>query len=240
MIIEGDAIEELQKLKENSIDTIFTSPNPPLHLEKVDSAIVGGEANTKDYIIHLAVICEHAKRVLKSSGSLFVEMGDYYDSITHSLRLVPFAFAQTMQLNGWCIRNVLHWKRTEKIDPRYLNKTKFRKDVEYLFWFVKNPKKTYFNYKNNEYWKTSVFEFPYYQDPKLFDSGFPKGLIKIIIETTVPKHGIILDPLAGTGTVGEVAKKLHRKFILIDINPKMVEGMRMKLYPNSYTNEDFK
>jgi len=48
------------------------------------------------------------------------------------------------------------------------------------------------------------------------------------------KRGVILDPFAGSGTVGEAALKLNRDFILIELNPdycKLAEK-RLAKYPN--------
>jgi len=42
-------------------------------------------------------------------------------------------------------------------------------------------------------------------------------------ETDETKPGIVLDPMAGSGTTGLVAKKLGRDFVLIELNPDYVE-----------------
>lgn len=198
MIILGDAIEEIQKFEDNTIDTCFTSPNPPLHKDLNDNSIVGGEANTGDYITHLLVIFDVLRPKLKESGSIFVQMGDYYDPKTRCLMLVPNQFSVMMAKDNWTVRGQMTWHRTEVIKDKDLDHNKFRRNIETIFWFVKNPKKTFFNTKGHDYWKTSVFSYPYRFDPKKFDSGLPHELIEMAIHTTVPKkNGIILDPLAG-------------------------------------------
>jgi len=55
---------------------------------------------------------------------------------------------------------------------------------------------------------------------------FPPKLIAPIIKAGSPKGGIVLDPFGGSGTVGQVARRLGRRFILIEIIPgycKMAE-----------------
>jgi DNA modification methylase len=47
---------------------------------------------------------------------------------------------------------------------------------------------------------------------------FPPDLIEPCILAGCPENGIVLDPFAGSGTVGEVAKKNGRDFILIELN----------------------
>ena len=44
-----------------------------------------------------------------------------------------------------------------------------------------------------------------------------------------PKNGVILDPLADSGTTGVVAKRMGRKFIMVDISYDKVLAMRGRL-----------
>jgi hypothetical protein len=71
-----------------------------------------------------------------------------------------------------------------------------------------------------------VWEIPTepYEDEHL--AVFPRKLVERCIKIGCPPNGIILDPFAGSGTVGEVAKKLGRSAILVEINPnykKLIE-----------------
>lgn len=231
MIIHGDAIEELGKMSPGLIDCCFTSPNPPFHTKEIDNAIVGGEQSTGDYIRHLVVIFDFVKRVLKDTGSLWVQMGDYHDSNTLGLMLIPEQFAITMRQAGWILRDNTIWHRTEKIHKDAYNKTRCRRDVEYLFRFVKpgNIDKGFFNINGNSYWMSSVRSYPYNFKPGIFNSGLPSELIDCAIKLTCPRNGIILDPMAGTGLVGEIAKRENRAYILIDISEFMVNGMKKRL-----------
>ena len=49
---------------------------------------------------------------------------------------------------------------------------------------------------------------------------YPSELIDIPIKAGCPRNGIVLDPFIGSGTTGAICKKLGRKFLGIDINPK--------------------
>jgi len=51
---------------------------------------------------------------------------------------------------------------------------------------------------------------------------FPRKLIEPMILAGAPKGGIVLDPFAGSGTVGLVAQSLGRRAILVDLNPSYV------------------
>ena len=47
---------------------------------------------------------------------------------------------------------------------------------------------------------------------------FPKDLIEPCIKAGCPEGGIVLDPFAGAGTTGLVAKENNRDAILIELN----------------------
>ena len=47
---------------------------------------------------------------------------------------------------------------------------------------------------------------------------FPETLVEPLIKAGCPKDGVVLDPFAGSGTTGVVAKKLGRSSILIEIS----------------------
>ena len=49
---------------------------------------------------------------------------------------------------------------------------------------------------------------------------FPKELVIKAMRLGCPPNGVVLDPFAGSGTVGEVAMKLGRKAILIELIPE--------------------
>jgi hypothetical protein len=48
---------------------------------------------------------------------------------------------------------------------------------------------------------------------------FPRKLVEMRIKLGCPEGGTVLDPFAGSGTVGEVASKLGRNAVLVEINP---------------------
>lgn len=54
-------------------------------------------------------------------------------------------------------------------------------------------------------------------------SIFPEELPRRAILSSCPPNGIVLDPFAGSGTTGKVAKDLGIKSILIDIQPQFIE-----------------
>lgn len=48
---------------------------------------------------------------------------------------------------------------------------------------------------------------------------FPEALVEPCILAGCPEGGVVMDPFAGTGTVGVVAQRLSRRALLIDLSP---------------------
>ena len=59
----------------------------------------------------------------------------------------------------------------------------------------------------------------------------PEGVLKRIVQASTREGDWCLDFFAGSGTLGAVAAKLGRRFVLIDSNPAAVEVMQARLFP---------
>lgn len=57
----------------------------------------------------------------------------------------------------------------------------------------------------------------------------PVALAERIIRASSDEGELVLDPFAGSGTVGAAAEELGRRYLLIDSNPEAVEVMRERL-----------
>jgi DNA modification methylase len=58
---------------------------------------------------------------------------------------------------------------------------------------------------------------------------FPRKLVEMCIKLGCPEGGTVLDPFASSGTVGEVAVKLGRNAVLIEINPDYIRLIKRRL-----------
>ncbi len=232
-VLHGDCISVLRGIEENSIDCIYTAPSPFQYYYdgKEEDPRIGGEKSLKDYVFNLVNLCQECSRVLKPTGNLFIQIPDQFSQFG-TLLGVPTLFEVEMKGQGFMLNDRLIWNRIESnITNSKISKYKergFLKNYEFIFHFV--HKDFYFN-TNSKYIKTSIFSYPiedtYYTND--FDSGLPEQLSRIIIDTTVPPNGVILDPLCGTAKVGVVAKKMNRDFIGIDISLENVERCRIRL-----------
>jgi DNA modification methylase len=64
---------------------------------------------------------------------------------------------------------------------------------------------------------------------------FPEDIPEICIKAACPEGGIVLDPFAGAGTVGLVAKKLNRRYIGCDLSAEYVRMAEDRINGISYT-----
>jgi DNA modification methylase len=78
----------------------------------------------------------------------------------------------------------------------------------------------------------SVWTIPTAPYPGAHFATFPPRLVEPCVKAGCPPDGVVLDPFAGTGTVGLVAQRLGRRAILIDLNP---DYLRQCLERNAQT-----
>jgi len=57
----------------------------------------------------------------------------------------------------------------------------------------------------------------------------PEGLLRRFVQASSREGDLCLDPFAGSGTLGAVARKLGRRYLLIDESPEAVRVMRERL-----------
>jgi len=81
-----------------------------------------------------------------------------------------------------------------------------------------------------------MWDIPTQPFPGAHFAVFPNSLIEPIIKSSSPKNGTILDPFAGSGTALRVARKLGRRFIGIEINPKYAAMCERRVRSDSYSD----
>jgi site-specific DNA-methyltransferase (adenine-specific) len=134
LIIQSDALQSLAKFPENSIDCVITSP-PYWGHRQYSGGGIGLEKTYNEYIRNILLITEQLFRVLKPSGSFWLNMGDSYKS--KRLQGIPWRIAiGLIDTQNWILRNSIIWnKHKGGLDS---SKDKLRNIHENLFHFVKN------------------------------------------------------------------------------------------------------
>lgn len=77
LFFTGDALAILQQIPDNSIDCCITSP-PYWNKREYDGGGLGLEESSEDYIENLSKVLMEVYRVLKDTGSLWLNIGDSY------------------------------------------------------------------------------------------------------------------------------------------------------------------
>jgi site-specific DNA-methyltransferase (adenine-specific) len=120
---------------------------------------LGLEPTFQLYIEHLQTIFDEVYRVLKKTGTCWVDIGDTYSNAnndtapTKSLCNIPHRFAISMTDNGWIQRNTIIWHKPSCMPSSA--KDRFTVDFEYVFLFTKN-KKYYFEQQFEAYNDESI------------------------------------------------------------------------------------
>jgi DNA modification methylase len=146
-LVKGDANILLDSFPENSVDCVITSP-PYWNLREYtistqnDETAIGLEDTLEEYLTKVCRIFSKIKRVLKPSGSLWLNIGDKY--CNKRLIGLPWRVALGLQGQGWILRNEVIWNQ---IKGSISCKDRLRMNRESLFHFVKQQK-YYYNWQD--------------------------------------------------------------------------------------------
>lgn len=132
-LLRGDAEEVLRNLPSGIVDSCVTSP-PYWSKRRYDShSGLGHEVDWQDYVRSVVRIFRQVRRVLKPTGSLWLNVGDAY--VNKDLCGIPWRVAFGLQEDGWILRNSVVW---DKVKGNPCNsKDKLRNVHEYVFHFVR-------------------------------------------------------------------------------------------------------
>jgi DNA modification methylase len=134
-IVEGNALDILKQIPSNFIDCVITSP-PYYKLRDYKVAGQLGQENTVwEYISQLIKVFSEIKRVLKDTGSCWINIGDSYNE-HKNLRLIPQRFVIAMVDNGWICRNQIIWHKPNAMPTSI--KDRFTVDYEPFYFFTKS------------------------------------------------------------------------------------------------------
>lgn len=140
LVLVGDVIEKLKELPPKCIDVIVTSPPYYKQRKYGIKGEIGQEETPEGYIKKLVEVGNELRRVLKDSGSYFLNIGDKF--IGKNQQLIPFRVATEMQKNGWLVRNIIAWHKYPNPMPTSI-KDRFNDVWEPIIFFVKSSGKYY-------------------------------------------------------------------------------------------------
>lgn len=228
-IHQGDCVELLKKVPDNSIDLIFADPPYNLQLNgelyrpnqtKVDAVNDKWDkfASKEEYDKFTIKWMNECYRVLKETGSFWV-IGTYHNI---------FRVGAILQNIGFWMLNDIIWVKTNPM-PNFKG-TRFNNAHETLIWATKSKTSKYtFHYHsmkvmNDDLQMRSDWVIPICQGEERIKINGQKAhstqkpaelLYRILISTSNPGD-IILDPFSGSGTTAAAAKRLGRKYIVFE------------------------
>ena len=254
----GDSLGLLKRLPDESVDLIITSP-PYFGCRVYGNETLGREENPLEYVNNIFKFAVQFKRVLKSTGSLYLNIGDVY-----------FGTKGFSRNTGKYKRKTDHHYKEHKIvknDGKYLQDKQLlllphrvaikmqddgwvlRNDI---VWEKSNPLPAHSKDRRLPV-KESIFHFvkskKYYFDYPLakelghhrdvirngiepfgnHQATFPKSLITPFILTTTKKGDVILDPFMGSGTVAVVSIENDRQYIGFEFNEDYVKEAKERI-----------
>jgi DNA modification methylase len=219
----ADALTELQKLPDESINTVITSPpynKKGIQQGKTQTSNQIWQKHNIDYNTYHDNMPEHEyqqwmintinelHRIITKDGSIFFN----HKPRRHKNRAhLPTEFIHQTNAN---IYQLIIWNR--KNSPN-IRKDHLLPTTEHIYWLTKNKPRTYRQNIHPSY-LTEVWDItPPHQTSH--PAPFPPQLVENCILLTTQPNDIILDPFNGSGTTTTTAKRLGRQYIGYDIDP---------------------
>lgn len=236
-ILQGDCMNRLDEIEDNSIDAIFA--DPPYFLSNGGISVQSGKqvcvdkgdwdkGGTPEYIYEFnrqwLALC---RPKLKDNGTIWVS------GTHHNIHVVM----RCLQELGYKVLNTITWQKSDP--PPNLSCRYFNFSTELIIWARKSEKKPHkFNYDvmkrlNGDKQMTDVWKIPsvgrWEKTCGKHPTQKPLRLLYRIILASTNEGDTILDPFAGSCTTGIAANLLGRKFIGIDQEQKYLDlGIRRR------------
>ena len=243
-VIVGDCVAEIEKLPAASVDLVFADPPYNLQLasdlKRPDDSHVDAVTDDWDKFASLAAYDDFTRawllacrRVLKPAGTIWV-IGSYHNI---------FRVGALMQDLGFWILNDVIWRKTNPM-PNFRGR-RFTNAHETLIWASREAatKGYTFNYEvlkagNEDVQVRSDWTIPLCtgeerlkggDGKKLHPTQKPEALLARVILSSSRPDDLVLDPFAGTGTTGAVAKHLGRRFIGFEREAKYARAAEKRM-----------
>jgi DNA modification methylase len=248
-IVWGDSEDILEDLPAESVNLVFTSP-PYFNARPEYNDYI----NYEEYLLKIRKIIHKVHRVL-SEGRFFVMnispilIRRASRSESSKRIAVPFDIHKIFIEEGYDFIDDIIWVKPEGAGWATSRGRRFSADknplqykpvpvTEYILVYRKHTDKlidwNIRNHPNKELVKKSKIKEPYEKTniwqikpahDKEHPAIFPFELVEKVISYYSFLDDVVLDPFAGIGTVGKVAIKLKRRFVLIEKQKKYVDIM---------------
>ncbi len=215
-IIQGDCLEVMKDIPDNSIDLVLTDPPyflPATHYQTRKSF----SRNFSDLGIlehFIKDFFNEVKRVIKDDGVIYVFCDGqsyplFYYHLYHFCKSVrPLIWDKKTSINGYS------WRHQHE-----------------LIIFAQMPKGKPVPTGDGDILRMSAVKV----DERKHPAEKPAELLSLLINKSSKENDIVLDPFAGGGSTGVACKNLNRNYILIEKEPEYIKicEERIKAVPES-------
>ena len=255
MIINGDSIDEMNKMEAESVDLIFADPPYWMRVDGVLKRVEGTDFDGCDdewdqfesldsYEAFTRKWLEACYRILKPDGSIWVIGG---------MQCIYTIGAIMQQIGFWFINDVVWHKKNPT--PNFMG-TRLNNSHETLIWAAKSKQSRFtFHYKTakefnldtvsdeefekgsrkqlGSVWRIAVCSgnerLRDEEGSKLHSTQKPQEMLDRIVAISSSIGDLVLDPFGGTMTTGVAAKKMGRNYIMIERNATYCEYGKKRL-----------
>lgn len=223
-VIQGDCLEVMREMPDNSVDMVLTSPPYNLgnnhHTGAKRHKTYNDSMPETEYQEWQIEFMQECFRILKDDGSLIY---NHKNRIKNGIQITPYEW---ILKTDFVVKQELVWFN----GSQNFDKIRFYPMTERVYWLAKSSKTKLFNTINHH----DLFnksEWKPVGTNKKHKRAFPVEFAEDIIKC-FPNANIILDPFAGSGTTGVACKNLNRNYILIEKEPEYVEIIKQRLGDN--------
>lgn len=246
-LLQGDCLTLLKSLKADSINCCITSPPCYQTGDCEVAGQIGMESTPEEYVEKLVAVFREVRRVLKSDGTLWINIGDTYAQAPDregsttvkrkgqnckpkDLIGLPWMLAFALRKDGWYLRSEIVWHKSS-VTPESV-KDRPTRNHEQIFLLTKSPQ--YFYEADairepSEANRRTVWTIA----PGHFQGAhvviFPTELPEMCMRAGCPIGGTVLDCFAGAGTTLMVASQNERNYVGIELNQDCCDLTRKRL-----------
>jgi site-specific DNA-methyltransferase (adenine-specific) len=191
-----------------------------------------------DYWGFLSPRLEEAWRILHDSGTLYLHLD--YREVHYAKVMLDGLFGKDNFLNEiiWAYdygaRSTKRWPaKHDNIlvyskSPGYYFNSKEVDREPYMAPGLVTPEKAERGKLPTDVWWHTIVS-PTGKEKTGYATQKPEGILRRIIMASSQSGDLVVDFFAGSGTTGAVAKKLQRRFVLVDENPEAIKIIKKRL-----------
>lgn len=223
-LYQGDCLEVMKQLPDESVDLIITSP--PYNLGKTHHT---GNNRFKSYSEYnddmpeelyqqwQIDVLRECFRILKPTGSMFY---NNKNRIKKGVQITPYEW---LLKTDFVIKQEIVWQN----GSQNFDKIRFYPMTERVYWLAKSPDTKMFNAINHHDFFTRT-EWQPVKTQGEHKRAYPVKMCEDII-SCFESSQVILDPFMGSGTTGVAAIKAHKQFIGIELDKTYFEIAKERL-----------